>query len=392
MIAPVTSPGPRDATVSAPQVRAIAVHAAGLPGSLDNLTDVLRRLGSVQLDAIGVLAKAHQLTIACRLRRATISNVDAQLWHTGSAVAFDYPAHAAALVAVEDWPLWAFRRRAACVRDEYPDPRTRQALLHRIDQEGALRLAELRDGNDAGHGGWAWSPTKRAIEFLVWSGELACVARHHGHQRLFDLAERVIPPQHLTDHLSDRECLIRLLERAGNALGVATPDDLADYLRIRTATIHSLLPDTTLIPVAVEGWAGTAWAGDDALRHADREIDNATLLGPFDNLIWYRRRVARIFGFEHTFEAYKPVKRRRHGYYVCPVRVDAELVGRADLAFHQGTITVLKASIDQLTDRNLNGLTHAFTALAGILEATKLHVPAHATDNHTAAALRRALA
>lgn len=393
MIAAVaTSPTPRNVTsISERQARAIAVHAAGLSHSFDSVTDVLRHLGSVQLDAISVLAKAHQLTIASRLRRATISDVDAQLWHAGSAIAFDYPAHAAALVAVADWPLWAFRRRASRVREEYPDPRTRQTLLHRVDEEGALSLSELRDGNDAGRGGWDWGPVKRAIEFLVWSGELACVTRDQGHHRLFDLAGRVVPPRYFTDDLSDEECLTRLLERAGAALGVAAPDDLADYLRIRSATTRALLPATGLLPVTVEGWAGAAWASDAALAQADREIDDAVILGPFDNLIWYRRRVSRIFDFEHVFEAYKPVKQRRYGYYVCPIRVGSDLVGRADLAFRQEILTVRKVSIDQLTDRNLTGLSRAFRALVEILGATDAHVLAEATDKHAAAMISRAL-
>jgi len=388
----VTSPTRRNATLSAAQVRAIAVRAAGVPHSLNNVADVLYRLGSVQLDAISVLARAHQLTIASRLRRVTTADVDAQLWHTGSAVAFDYPAHAAAVVAVEDWPLWAFRRRASRLREEYPDPRTRRALLRRVDEEGALSLRSLRDGDATGRGGWDWSPTKRAVEFLVWSGELACVTRDQGHHRLFDLADRVIPRVHFTDDLSDDDCLIRLLERAGHALGVADSNDLADYLRIRGATARALLPDTGLTPVTVEGWAGPAWTNDAALEYADQEIDDAALLGPFDNLIWYRRRVARIFNFEHVFEAYKPIRLRRYGYYVCPIRVGAEFVGRADLAFHDGTLTVLKASINELTDRNLAGLSHAIATLAETLRATTVHLPADAADKHTAAAVRRVMA
>lgn len=73
------------------------------------------------------------------------------------------------------------------------------------------------------------------MEFLLWSGELAST-------HLFDLAERCIPAAYLNDALTDDACPTQLLERAGNASGVATANDLGDYLRIPTATAARLLP------------------------------------------------------------------------------------------------------------------------------------------------------
>jgi uncharacterized protein len=67
-------------------------------------------------------------------------------------------------------------------------------------------------------------------------------------------------------------------------------------------------------------------------------------VGPFDNLVWYRKRVARLFGFDHALETYKPAAQRVHGYYGCPLLVGGELVGRADLARENDTIVVREAS------------------------------------------------
>ncbi|MGW7172275.1 DNA glycosylase AlkZ-like family protein [Streptomyces xanthophaeus] len=82
--------------------------------------------------------------------------------------------------------------------------------------------------------GMEWGPTKTAVEFMVWSGELASTRRAGG-QRLFGLAERSIPAEFLNDGLTDGEWLTRLLSHAGTVLGVATVDDLADFLRIPAA-------------------------------------------------------------------------------------------------------------------------------------------------------------
>ena len=42
------------------------------------------------------------------------------------------------------------------------------------------------------------------------------------------------------------------------------------------------------------------------------------LLCPFDNLLWDRAFVERIFGFRHVIEVYKREHERVYGYYVLP--------------------------------------------------------------------------
>ena len=374
--------------LSPDQARAIAVTNSG-PGTGDaDPAHTLRSLGIIQLDTINAVARAHQLTLTARGTHLTAAEVDHTLWDTPELLAFDHPAHALALVPLHDWPLWAFRRRATRRRPDYPDPDTARALLTRIEQHGPLTMKQLRDNGEQG-AGWNWSPTKTAVEFLVWAGELACVRRVNW-QRRFELSHRVVPGQYLTDDLDDRQCQLKLLEHAGRVLGVATADDLADYIRIPTPLTRQLLPDTNLTPVTVHGWPTPAWAHPDALDHT-APAHRAVFLNPFDNLIWYRPRVARLFDFTHTLEAYKPAAKRVHGYYACPLLTGNRLVGRADLARRGTTLTVLQISIDTMADEILDGFAHACHTLARTTSCNGIEITDHATDPHTLRTLRNAI-
>lgn len=375
----MTDPRPApEAELSLTQARDIAV-AATLPA--DGFPDVaaaLAHLHAVQLDSISTLARAHQLTLTARLPGTTTRDVDNALNNGPAPLAFDYPAHALALVPLADWPLWAFRRRATRRRPQYPDQQTRAVLLDRIERDGPLPLRQLRDGAQAGEG-WSWGPTKTAVEFLVWSGELAST-RRAGSQRLFDLPERCIPAAFLNDQTSDDECLTTLLGHAGGALGVATTDDLADYLRIPTSVAARILPDTRLLPVLVEGW-GSAWADAKALTGLPRPNREAVFLGPFDNLIWYRPRVQRLFGFTQVFEAYKPPATRTYGYYVCPLLADSRLIGRADFTRRGDALTVQRASLE--LDAGLEAATlfaQSCRTLAAATGQTRVECADHVTD------------
>ena len=59
-------------------------------------------------------------------------------------------------------------------------------------------------------------------------------------------------------------------------------------------------------------------------------ISRTTLLSPFDNLVWDRRRTMGMFGFELFLEAYTPAEKRRYGYFSLSILYRDQLVGRLD--------------------------------------------------------------
>ena len=64
------------------------------------------------------------------------------------------------------------------------------------------------------------------------------------------------------------------------------------------------------------------------------------LLGPLDPLIWDRALVRAAFGFDYSWEVYRPAHLRRFGWYVCPLLRGHALVGRLDGAIARGALRV----------------------------------------------------
>jgi uncharacterized protein YcaQ len=161
---------------------------------------------------------------------------------------------------------------------------------------------------------------------------------------------------------------------------VATVADVADYLRISREQARGSLDRLEFERAQVEGWKDPAWlATDQPPVGVLRPPSRARFVGPFDNLIWYRARVKRIFGFEHTLEAYVPAAKRVHGYYVCPLLAGTRLVGRADLATRGGVLTIIGLSFVREDDRSLRALASAVKALSGLVGASAVAVPEGAT-------------
>ena len=351
-------------------------------GSWVGVAAMLRRVGAVQLDTISVLARSHELVAYARLGPVARQQIEQAYWHASRPAAFEYWAHAASVLPIEQWPYFGFRRRALRargVRWHQIRQETCDKVLARLRAEGPLTATQL-GGAKAGGPWWDWSEVKIAVEWLLDTGDVICV-RRTGWRRVYDLPERVLPRELLGAEPSDAQCLAYLAGVTARALGVATHADLVDYHRLNDLTSEKsqhtrLVADAALaaglIPVAIAGPAGSArgaravaglrpglglraswgWADPAALAEASagrRGRNRVTLLSPFDSLIWDRRRTRQMFGFEHSLEAYVPKHKRVHGYFTMPLLAGGRLACRVDPAREGKTLIARKVSLERAT-------------------------------------------
>jgi hypothetical protein len=183
---------------------------------------------------------------------------------------------------------------------------------------------------------WNWKPAKRALEHLFAAGEVV-VAGRDGFQRLYDLPERVIPQQYLDAPIPSEDEFVRgYALRAVRSRGALTDAGIAEHCRLPGGAggmrpiVDGLAADGLVRRVAVPDGGAPVVVPVDAVLDG-KAPSGGVLLCPFDNLLWDRAFVERVFGFRHVIEVYKREPERVYGYYVLPFLYGDRLVGRADL-------------------------------------------------------------
>ncbi len=209
-----------------------------------------------------------------------------------------------------------------------------EPVLERIRTEGPLGSRDFEGAGD-GTEMWNWKPAKAVLEAL-WDRGVLAVAGRQSFQRRYDLVERVIPREVLDAPTPEEDETLRAFALlAVRARGALTEPAIREHWRLKggRARLHH-----HVLALVDEGLLREVDADDDGppfYVDAEAELDGdpapPVLLCPFDNLLWDRPLLERLFGFRHVIEVYKREHERAYGYYVLPLLAGDRIVGRADL-------------------------------------------------------------
>lgn len=67
---------------------------------------------------------------------------------------------------------------------------------------------------------------------------------------------------------------------------------------------------------------------DEKFLFLPLEFQRAIFIAPLDSFIWDRELIKQVFNFDYTWEVYVPLAKRKYGYYVIPVMIGNQFVGR----------------------------------------------------------------
>ena len=333
----------------------LAADPAGAPG-IPGLADVISRLGFVQLDSVNTVERAHHMILAARrpaYRQANLATLTER-----QRGLFEHWTHDASFIPIAFYPHWRFRFERDKVRlaDRWQKWRRDgfeakfDEVLEHVAKNGPVMARDLGGGEARGNQGWwDWHPSKTALEYLWRTGALA-VKQRRGFQKVFDLTERVIPPDILAVESAAAETIHWAAASAMDRLGFATSGEIAAFWETITAaqakTWTAARLGDDLIEIDVEGANGAirrCFARPSVLDNAETAPEAPAavrILSPFDPALRDRKRAEWLFGFRYRIEIFVPEAKRQYGYYVFPVLEGQRLIGRIDMKRVNGAMNV----------------------------------------------------
>jgi hypothetical protein len=315
--------------LSLQEARRIAVQAQLLdaPRPTDLLA-VIHHLTLFQIDPTAAVAPNPHLVAWSRLGSAYQPDQLRQALEVDRTL-FEYDAM---IRPMDDIPLYYRHPSEFWYRYERPrnwvaaNDQFRRDILDRLRDAGPLVSRDIPDTAQVPWPSTGWTNNRNVtqmLEFLMILGEIA-IAGRRGSERIWDLAERVYPADVVP--LPEEEATRLRAERRLKSLGIAR-------VKAQKMGLEPIDVGTVGEEAVVEGVKGT-WRVDPeaVMRVRSQPFKGRTaLLSPFDRLTYDRKRSIELFDFEYVLEMYKPVDKRRWGFFALPILHGDQMIGKADI-------------------------------------------------------------
>jgi hypothetical protein len=309
--------------------------------------------GCVQYDPVDVCGKNAELVFQSRVEGFTKTGLYEELYSKRTLVEhFDKNM---AMYLTTDWPKFS-RIRVRHQNAAYEVQDLKDAVLQTVSEK---KICTPKDLDLTGKIPWNWQHTSRAkavLEMLYFQGEIGI---HHRMRtiRYYSPIQTLISPQILAEtdpNSSEHEFVKWMTLRRIKSVGLLWNRPSDAFLAIpglkteaRNRIFSELLESGQILEVNVPEikWPLFMAAEDESLLISSKGFKPKEIrmefIAPLDNLIWDRKLIKALFGFDYTWEIYSIESKRKYGYYVLPILEDAAFVGRIELANDQKNKTLI---------------------------------------------------
>ncbi len=334
-------------TVRRLQIEKQGIFATPKRASRKTIEGVVNRVGSLQIDTINVVERAHYFTLWTRL--GYYKKEDLHKLAYDDRRIFEGWGHA---MCYMPWEFYRYlissfkwrKERLSAGEGWYSrvGKDVIASVLERVKKEGPLGSTDFEGSKPSG-GWWNWKPTKLALEALFGTGDLM-VTRRDGFRRIYDLTERVLPGWVDTTEPTEDERRRFFYLRTMGCLGATKPDDVNWYFPkqwIRynlnnkqiQGELDALVEEGEATRLRIEGHKSPYYclAGDEArLNELERDWghDGVRIANYFDSFLWIAPRLKDFFNFHRALEVYLKPEHRKYCYYTTPILYGDRLVGR----------------------------------------------------------------
>lgn len=300
--------------------------------SVDATLKSIKALGYVQLDTISVVNRAHLHVLWSRNHHFKQEHLET-LFATKKI--FEYWAHAAALLPMEDYRYSIIRKKQITDGEVHwfkRKPEMMAEVKQVIASEGPKKSSDFKHKRQSKSQWWDWKPAKLALEQLYMEGDLMVKNRQAFH-KLYDLTDKVLPADVVTSVPTTGEFCRHLIYRYLDSQGLGNAENIA-YLRKGLKPevqlhLDEMVSEGGLIKVIVQQQKYYALPKSLSLLN-NRLMKQVHILSPFDNLVIQRKRLKELFDYDYQIECYVPASKRKFGYFCLPILYGGEFVGRID--------------------------------------------------------------
>lgn len=327
------------------------------PGGKEGIMAYMRSVRCIQFDPLNIAGHNHELVLQARFADFRPETARSLLYE--DRLLLDAWDKNMSIVLTEDWPFFERYRRRAYERYSGNDEVSAlvEAVRGELNRRGPLSSLELEWSHKVD---WAWAPARASravLESMYFWGELA-VHRRQNTRRYYDFASRLLPSALLDapdPNQSDDDYADWYVHRRIGSIGLLWNRSGDGWLGIshlksgpRTAALARLRTEDRIREVQVEGIGPPLYVRtsdvqvlESAVQEAAEGVPDghacAVALAPLDNLLWERKLLLQLFGFDYRWEVYKPAALRQYGYYVLPLLYGDRFVARIEPVLDRST-------------------------------------------------------
>ena len=314
----------------------------------------VRQAGCIQYDPVDVCGKNAELTLQSRVRGFRKKMLADLLYRDRLLV--DYSDKELSIWPSEDWPFFSgYRERSVAHGKGFAGiPELEEQAVSYIRKHGPVSSDTLPIGGTVfWHSSMHWSghwhkesPAARSVLEQLYTDGVLLIHHKSGSRKFYDLAERYLPADLLAapNPCPDEESLLdwRVLRRIG-AVGMLWNRRSDAWLGIpmsteqREASFSRLEQAERIVPVQVESLRFPLYmlSGDLPLLESVIACQadlrpRLEFLAPLDPMLWDRKLIEALWGYQYSWEIYTPVVKRKYGYYVLPMLYGDRFIGRIE--------------------------------------------------------------
>jgi len=348
------------------QARQFLLRRHGLTGEhifngKEGVMTFIKRSGCLQYDPVDLCGRNADIALHSRVSGYTQELLEELLYKERRLI--DYFDKNLSIFPVEDFPVFVSEKPSGGYAEAYDarggeavqqiKPRIRQLIAER----GYISAKDVDvDEKIVWHWGTLTSLPRAALESMYFRGELVI---HHktGTNKSYAFTKDLLPAKVLNAALPFKTVEERqawLVKRRIGAVGMLWNRSSDAFLGSRlkpaqrAAAFNKLLAEGEIFEVSVKDIKEPFYVREDERAELEEVLSGAEyrarpeFIAPLDNLLWDRRLIGALFGFEYKWEIYTPQAKRKYGPYTLPFLYGDNFAGRVDITRRGRAILINK--------------------------------------------------